>query len=164
MYDHKVTLKTNGDVIDVFEKIDSIIDAIPEPKLQQHLKDISELLKLPFVLRMDGGDLSHLGNNELKEYVQRYDAVRTWLRKKRNREQLKAALSAVEKSTNKKAVAKCDPVIANQSSDWCGALSEAKKCSWGAISSILYRRFPRRGFAPPRNDTLDGAVQQNDKL
>lgn len=106
MYDHKVPLKTNGDIIDVFEKIDSIIDSIPNPKLQQHLKDMSELLKLPFVLRMDGGDLSHLGNNELKEYVQRYDEVRTWLRKKRNRDQLKAALDAVEKSTNKKAVAK----------------------------------------------------------
>ena len=25
-------------------------------------------------------------------------------------------------------------------------------------------RFPRRGFAPPRNDTLDGAVQPNGKL
>ena len=25
-------------------------------------------------------------------------------------------------------------------------------------------RFPRRGCAPPRNDTLDGAVQQHDKL
>ena len=25
-------------------------------------------------------------------------------------------------------------------------------------------RFPRRGFAPPRNDILGGAVQQNDKL
>jgi hypothetical protein len=25
-------------------------------------------------------------------------------------------------------------------------------------------RFPRRGFAPPRNDTLDGAVQPIDKL
>ena len=25
-------------------------------------------------------------------------------------------------------------------------------------------RFPRRGFAPPRNDILGGAVQQHDKL
>ena len=25
-------------------------------------------------------------------------------------------------------------------------------------------RFPRRGFAPPRNDILGGAVQQRDKL
>ena len=25
-------------------------------------------------------------------------------------------------------------------------------------------RFPRRGFAPPRNDILGGAVQQNNKL
>ena len=25
-------------------------------------------------------------------------------------------------------------------------------------------RFPRRGFAPPRNDILGGAVQQPDKL
>ena len=25
-------------------------------------------------------------------------------------------------------------------------------------------RFPRRGIAPPRNDILGGAVQQNDKL
>ena len=24
-------------------------------------------------------------------------------------------------------------------------------------------RFPRRGFAPPRNDILGGAVQENDK-
>ena len=25
-------------------------------------------------------------------------------------------------------------------------------------------RFPRRGFAPPRNDILGGAVQQHDKV
>ena len=25
-------------------------------------------------------------------------------------------------------------------------------------------RFPRRGFAPPRNDTLGGAVQQHNKV
>ena len=25
-------------------------------------------------------------------------------------------------------------------------------------------RFPRRGFAPPRNDMSGGALQQNDKL
>ena len=30
-------------------------------------------------------------------------------------------------------------------------------------SELRCRRFPRQGFAPPRNDMLDGAVQQNDR-
>ena len=51
----------------------------------------------------------------------------------------------------------------------CTIPIDIEKCGYSMLIGWYFFvlrcwRFPRRGFAPPRNDTLDGAVQPIDKL